>query len=267
MTAGLAGAAGAYVSGAGGTPSNQPQALDTGTIWGMALNYVSGTQVQIEAGRARNIADDFDIELTAAQTINLAANGANGLDTGSVAANTWYYAWAIGDSNGVNPGRGLGSLSTTVGGLTMPAGYDRARRVGAMRRGSSALLQFNQYVREGAARVICYDEIEIGSLQVLSGYGSLGYTTVNLGSFVPPVTVYPWLNMTSDSSSGTVPFVSIRPTGSTVAAPVQLARVFGEDSAFFWCRSNTSQQVDLNNSSGLNTTNLYVAGYRDHLLQ
>lgn len=237
---------------------------------GLATNWVSTSVVNVEPGLAKNIANNFVMELAATSTINFGTNGLGGLDTGSRTANTWYYGWLVGDSTEANPPGVIGSLASTFAALSpnLPAGYDRGRRVAAYRtNGANQLLNFNQYIREGLARVICYDLVEITSLQVLSGYGSLGYTTVNLGAYVPPVTVYPWLNMTSDSSSGTTPFVTIRPTGSTVSNPVQLARVFGEDSAFFWCRSNTSQQVDVQNSSSLNNTNLYVAGYRDHLLQ
>lgn len=250
------------------TPAGATQELPTGYLYGNALNYISASTVQVEAGAARNIADNFDLRLAANTNAVLSASGVNGLDTGSEAASTWYYVWVIGDSTGANPTATLLSLSSTVGGLTFPAGYDRARRVGAVRNdGSSNLLQFNQYVRDSAARLIAYDEVERGVLQVLSGYGSLGFTTVNLGALVPPVTVYPWLNIESDSSSGTTPVVSVRPTGSAVAAPIHFTRVFGEDGAVFFVRSNSSQQVDIANSSTLNNTDAYVIGYRDHLLQ
>lgn len=51
-------------------------------------------------------------------TINTATVGANGLDTGVLAAGTWYSVWVI--SDGVNV-RGLISLSATA--PTMPAGF------------------------------------------------------------------------------------------------------------------------------------------------
>jgi hypothetical protein len=56
-------------------------------------------------------------------------NAANGLDTGSPAASTWYYVWAImKDSNGV--GDILFSLSSTA--PTMPTGYTFKRIIGAV---------------------------------------------------------------------------------------------------------------------------------------
>lgn len=62
-------------------------------------------------------------------TMNAAVAGVvNGLDGGSLAANTWYYAWAI--SNGATTG-GLLSLSSTA--PTLPAGYTYVKRLGALR--------------------------------------------------------------------------------------------------------------------------------------
>lgn len=66
---------------------------------------------------------------TASFTINAALNGAvNRLDTGTLAASTWYYVWAI--SNGVTTG-GLLSLSSTA--PTMPSGYTYQKRIGSVR--------------------------------------------------------------------------------------------------------------------------------------
>jgi len=51
-------------------------------------------------------------------TLNTAGSGANGLDTGTLAANTWYYKWVI--NNGTTTAA-LASLSATA--PTMPSGY------------------------------------------------------------------------------------------------------------------------------------------------
>lgn len=66
-------------------------------------------------------------------TINTATVGANGLDTGVLAANTWYSKWVI--SDGVSA-RGLISLSATA--PTMPVGYTHKARVGWVRTDSTA---------------------------------------------------------------------------------------------------------------------------------
>ena len=61
----------------------------------------------------------------ASLTVSLDTAGANGLDNGSLAANTGYYLYVI--SNGTTPA-GLASTSATA--PTMPAGYTYYARVG-----------------------------------------------------------------------------------------------------------------------------------------
>jgi len=66
-------------------------------------------------------------------TPSLAASGANGLDTGTSAANTWYSVWVI--WNGTTTA-GLLSLSSTA--PTMPSGYTYKARVGWVRSDGTA---------------------------------------------------------------------------------------------------------------------------------
>jgi hypothetical protein len=62
------------------------------------------------------------------QSINLGTTGANALDTGTIAIDTWYYIWAIAQPNGTVAG--LASASSTT--PTMPSGYTYKARVGAI---------------------------------------------------------------------------------------------------------------------------------------
>lgn len=73
-------------------------------------------------------------------TVNIAASGANGLDAGSEAANTWYSIWVIRGTSGT-----AGLLSTSATSPTMPSGYTKKRRVGWVRNNASSnLLKFHQ---------------------------------------------------------------------------------------------------------------------------
>src|SRR3990172_562774 len=66
---------------------------------------------------------------------------AGGLDTGSVANDTWYHLWAImrSDTGVVDA---LFSLSATA--PSMPANYDYRRRIGAVRYGTATILGYTQ---------------------------------------------------------------------------------------------------------------------------
>lgn len=72
---------------------------------------------------------------------NFSTNGANGLDTGSYSASTWYFIWVI--SNGTTTAC-LGSTSSTA--PTMPSGYTFKMRVGANQsNGSTQFFRIKQY--------------------------------------------------------------------------------------------------------------------------
>lgn len=122
-------------------------------------------------------------------SINSAGSGANGLDTGTLAANTWYSVWVI--YNGTTTAGLLSASSTSP---TLPGGYTHKARVGWIRTDSSGAkypLAFTQ-----AGRVVRYRVAagsNVASLPVMAS-GSVGtysattptYSAVGVGSFAPP---------------------------------------------------------------------------------
>lgn len=80
----------------------------------------SGTTVTCRFPICRSADDSFNIPQVNA-TCDLSTNGANGLDTGSIAADTGYYLFSIADSTGANPIATLASTSTNP---SLPGGYD-----------------------------------------------------------------------------------------------------------------------------------------------
>lgn len=103
-----------------------------------------------------------------ANTIDALVNGTNGLDTGSLSPNTFYYVWEI--SNGTSTA-GLLSLSSTS--PTMPSGYGYKARLGAERTdGSSHFIKINQV---GArAQYLVYSTMATST------------STVSVTTFIPP---------------------------------------------------------------------------------
>ncbi|MDP3048905.1 MAG: hypothetical protein Q8N12_05670 [Thermodesulfovibrionales bacterium] len=76
-----------------------------------------------------------------AETLNITAAGANGLDTGAEAASTWYHIWAIAKADGTK--KTLASLSATA--PTMPSGYTFLAYLGAIyNNGSSNFITMRQ---------------------------------------------------------------------------------------------------------------------------
>lgn len=130
-------------------------------INGLKLAYLTGTTMTVSAGRCSNATNANDISVglplnvaatqtgtepvvgTGDVTINTAANGAGGLDTGAMANNTFYAVYAIGDSYGNEPGSAI--ISANLTSPLMPAGYDMYFRIGFIKSsGAAAILPFRQ---------------------------------------------------------------------------------------------------------------------------
>jgi len=121
--------------------------IPRGHLGGLNMTTDAVNALTIAAGQAREGSDSGDMTLASAIQKNINAswvvgNNQGGLDTGTVAASTWYYAWLIArtDTNVVDA---LISLSATA--PTMPTNYTFKRRIGAIRTdGSSHITQFVQ---------------------------------------------------------------------------------------------------------------------------
>ena len=113
---------------------------------------------------------------------------ANGLDTGSLAASTWYSVWVIAKADGTTAG--LLSLSSTA--PTLPSGYTFKARVGWVRTDGTANKYPLSFIQSG--RTVQY-KVAAGSNvtvlpQMASGVsGNVStptWTAIATGGFVPP---------------------------------------------------------------------------------
>lgn len=113
--------------------------------------------------------------------------GAGGLDTGSIAASTWYNEFIIFDP-ATDTQNSLLSLSATAPAL--PTGYTAFARVGAIRTDASSHLQFKDQDDEDAQSVVGTNPTTV--LQMASGTAGnpatsgLTYVGVAVAPFVPP---------------------------------------------------------------------------------
>lgn len=117
---------------------------------------------------------------TLSASINCTIVGANGLDTGALAASTWYNIFMI--SNGAATA-GIASLSATA--PTMPTGYVYLVRLGAVRTDGSA--NFLRTKQQGSHTV--YTPVTAsnttGPIQMTSG-SNAAWTAIATGTYVPP---------------------------------------------------------------------------------
>lgn len=118
-------------------------------------------------------------------TASTAASGVGGLDTGTVAANTWYNVWAIWNGTTL-----AALLSTSATAPIMPAGYTHRARLGAMRTDASGLLHRTRQVGRRAGYVVTPSSPTTALPGVTSGtVGSISTPTwvaASVASLVPP---------------------------------------------------------------------------------
>lgn len=130
---------------------------------------ISADEVQLKDANG-----NVKVATSVAVTIDFGSVGANGIDTGSQAASTWYYGWVIAKEDGTIAG--LGSTSSTA--PTMPSGYTYKAMVTAARSNGST--QFLKYRQKGNK---VYYESQQAALT--SGTAS-SETAVSCTSLVPP---------------------------------------------------------------------------------
>lgn len=122
-------------------------------------------------------------------TINLATNGAaNALDTGTIAAATWYAIWAIAKPDGTTAA--LASLSATA--PTLPSGYTYKRRYGWVRTapGVAQLIGTWQFGRRagyvvGLAQCAALPNMANGINGSTYSLSAPTYSAVSVSNFVP----------------------------------------------------------------------------------
>lgn len=119
------------------------------------------------------------------ETLNTALTGAGGLDTGSLAASTWYCVYAIQTSTLATQNI---LFSTSATNPTLPAGYTFFARIGSFRTdGSKNILGFIQYARD--ITWIVGDNLASLPLMATGAAGSVTTPTwvgIPLANFCPP---------------------------------------------------------------------------------
>lgn len=160
-------------------------------------------------------------------TINAATNGVNGLDTGSLAASTWYHEWII--SNGTTVA-GLMSLSDTA--PTMPGGYTYKLRVGSIRtNASSQFWRKNQRGSRAALRVASGTTLTTYPSMIAGNSGNpatFTWTAVAVANFVTPTAKEISGILTATQSTGATAVVA-SPNDGHGSAPYPACSVSGGD--------------------------------------
>lgn len=152
-----------------------------GSFKNLVVRVTSGATITVSA-------DNLVVALSGSSSYQLSSvscslatgsNGANGLDTGSLANNTWYSVYVI-----YNPTTSTTAslLSLSSSSPTLPSGYTHFARTGWVRSNSSAALVPTLQLGRTA------QYINGNSPVMVSGAAALN-TTINISSSVPPTAI------------------------------------------------------------------------------
>jgi hypothetical protein len=162
----------------------------------LPLKYINDLQISNDATSPNTVLDIaagqtngtdginpnlIDMPLLSGVSINSAVNGANGLDTGTLAASTWYYIYEIGSS--INAQQPAALLSASATAPTLPQGYDVFRLIGYWLTDGSAHFLKGYQVGNASFRQHVWDT----PIQVITNGAATSATAVDLSSAVPPV--------------------------------------------------------------------------------
>ncbi|WP_319798336.1 hypothetical protein [Nitrobacter sp.] len=242
--------------------SYSPASPINGYIFGLTLSNNSGTpntKVDVSAGKCADATGVLMMSL-AAGTIDFTTNGANGLDTGSLANNTTYHVFAIGKSDGTTAYYASTSLTPTL-----PTGYTLKRRLGSVLTDGSAhimaFVQTGDFFERRAAPIIDVNG------------GTLNSTNTQVALSVPS-----GLNVEADIdfvySGGGNGIIKIHPgtdaavtslsTGTTGWNMSAVSGVSGNGVAGrFRLRTDTSARIRLVTAFNMNPYYIYTNGWID----
>lgn len=182
--------------------------------------YTSASSITLPTGLiAFDSTGNTKLQITTDQELSLSASGINGLDAGSEANDTFYYAYLIGDSSGINPAVGILSITneatTSSGEITLPSGYDVKRQLPLALKNdiNGDLLPF--YIAGGwPFRTEVMYEVELseynittpGPTNIEDGFAQSSFTDVDCSTFVPEISTLVSLHACGSSGGDTFRF-------------------------------------------------------------
>lgn len=194
------------------------------SVSGLEIASVSDSELSVQPGRARSSGNVNDIiTLSAALTLDAAANGINGLDTGALGNDTLYSLYLVGDSTGNNDAGVVLSLSASA--PLMPVDYDMYRKIGYARTDGTADFLPGFWSGSANERIFFYDA---PIATAITAGAATTDTAVTLATFVPAVAglpVYINYEMTPAAASRTLTLKPYGAVGAVYNATSQVTSV------------------------------------------
>jgi len=230
--------------------------IGEGLFRNLAIDATSDTAVSVTADwiTLANPSSQVRMVRTVSATIAAGSSGANGLDTGSMASNTWYAVWIIHNPTS-NLTAAMLSLSATA--PTLPSGYTYRHRVGWVRTQSASANLRRTRQRNTEAQYIVTASIAAPTL-------SNGTNTV-VGDHVPTTAtmicaqgnITAWASTVSIAPNSNVAAAASPVYHATAASNINSNNDVGGNSAWFVLEANTISVTIVNSA------NARVYGWKD----
>lgn len=186
-------------------------------------------------------------------TIDITASGANGLDTGSEASDTWYSIWVIAKSDGTVAGLLHAGGTGVIGDLTFPSGYTYARRIGWVRNDGSS-----NFVKGYWENDWFFYDIQQQAYTSSADNKPTSYTDLDCSAYVPPTSNQIFIKPYTFNQE-----VGMRRNGSNIGATVY--ERLGSGATPFIMNCDDSQVVEWYvGASVANRMDINVRGYKDN---
>lgn len=217
------------------------------TFKNLQAAWASNTTATItfDAMTLKSSTNSYYNALSGSLTLNSATSGAGGLDTGSLAASTWYYIYAIYNGTLLEP---LMSLSSTA--PTLPSGYTFASgAISAVRTdGSKNFLGFKQYGRKW--QYLVGDNLSALPSLVSGATGSVStptYTATSVTALVPTA-IAATIKIVSTAATGGSNIIGIYAPNANYGSDTSttnppIANTYGSSSVFDMLLESTNIYV------------------------
>ena len=233
-------------------------------IWGCNITVTSDTVLTISVGEVTCSNSAGTIRRmrknTSTTTVTNTSSGVGGLDTGSLAASTWYYIYAVADADATT----FTAIMSASASFPTNASALYCRLIGvALTDGDSDWLV--HYETGKGSEVIGMWSVPINET-----------TTVNAGSWlaldcrssIPSISTMGVFGLYSYDTSATSAGIWVRPTGSTwntgTANGIYTNSSSTTDTEIGgqrWCATNSLQSIDYYNLTGDDGTSIDVEGF------
>lgn len=227
----------------------------------LQVSYTSSTTLTVNSGQCRDSTNIYDLVLDTPIVLSTTIQGVGGLDTGTIAASTWYAVYVISDSLQYQPTTCLFSLSGSI--PTLPANYDIFRLVGWQRTNGSSNFNIINTIGNANERQSFWDT----EVSVLSGGASTTFASVSLATAVPAIDNTSVIFDVSFTPATGGDSVFIRPTGSSATVVAQLSSVVAAKSQIAQLTvlsklATGVPSVDYKNSAASGSTTLLVNSFK-----